>query len=48
MKLIDFDKITIKNFREKAFKDLERLTRALELYLSFVEEIPITIDNITR
>lgn len=34
--------VTIKDFREKAFEDLERLTRALELYLSFVEEIPIT------
>lgn len=34
------DKITVKDFREKAFEDLERLTRALEIYLSaFVEKI---------
>lgn len=33
---------TMKEFREKAFEDLERLTRALELYLAvFVEKIPI-------
>lgn len=33
---------TVRDFREKAFKDLERLTRALELYLgSFVEKIQI-------
>lgn len=33
---------TVRDFREKAFEDLERLTRALELYLgSFVEKIPI-------
>ena len=33
---------TIRDFREKAFEDLERLTRALELYLlTFVEKIPI-------
>ena len=33
---------TVRDFREKAFEDLERLTRALELYLgSFVEGIPI-------
>ena len=33
---------TVRDFREKAFEDLEHLTRALELYLgSFVEEIPI-------
>ena len=36
-------KITIRDFREKAFYDLERLTRALELYLAaFVEKIPIS------
>jgi len=36
-------KITVKDFREKAFEDLERLTRALELYLvAFVEKIPIS------
>lgn len=36
-------KITIRDFREKAFEDLERLTRALELYLAaFVEKIPIS------
>lgn len=35
-------KATVRDFREKAFEDLERLTRALELYLgSFVEVIPI-------
>jgi len=35
----------VKDFREKAFEDLERLTRALELYLvAFVEKIPIN-DN---
>lgn len=35
-------RITIKDFREKTFEDIERLTRALELYLSsFVENIPI-------
>lgn len=44
--------VTIKDFREKAFEDLENLIRALELYLSFVEEIPITdklpeLSNIT-
>lgn len=33
-------KNTIKDFREKAFEDLERLTRALEIYLTaFVEKI---------
>ena len=33
---------TVRDFRERAFEDLEHLTRALELYLgSFVEEIPI-------
>lgn len=33
-------KITVKDFREKAFEDLERLTRALEIYLTaFVEKI---------
>jgi hypothetical protein len=33
---------TVRDFREKAFEDLERLTRALELYLgSFVEKIQI-------
>ena len=33
----------VKDFREKAFEDLERLTRALELYLvNFVEKIPIS------
>ena len=32
----------IKDFREKAFEDLERLTRAFELYLvAFVETIPL-------
>lgn len=36
-------KITIKDFREKTFEDLEHLTRALELYLAaFVEKIPIS------
>lgn len=36
-------KITIRDFREKVFEDLERLTRALELYLvAFVEKIPIS------
>jgi len=36
-------KITVKDFREKAFEDLERLTRALELYLViFVEKIPVS------
>ena len=36
-------KPTIRDFREKAFEDLERLTRAFELYLiAFVEKIPIT------
>lgn len=34
-------KVKIKDFREKTYEDLERLTRALELYLSFVEQIPI-------
>ena len=35
-------KLTIRDFREKAFEDLERLTRAFELYLiAFVEKIPI-------
>lgn len=35
-------KVTVKDFREKTFEDLERLTRALELYLvAFVEKIPI-------
>ena len=35
-------KATVRDFREKAFEDLERLTRALELYLgSFVEAITI-------
>ena len=35
-------KATVRDFREKTFEDLERLTRALELYLgSFVEVIPI-------
>lgn len=35
-------RITIKDFREKTFEDLERLTRVLELYLSsFVESIPV-------
>ena len=35
-------KATVRDFREKAFEDLERLTRALEIYLgSFVEVIPI-------
>ena len=34
--------ITIKDFRERTFEDLERLTRAFELYLTnFVEKIPI-------
>lgn len=34
---------TVKDFREKTFEDLERLTRALELYLvAFVEKIPIS------
>lgn len=34
---------TVKDFREKTFEDLERLTRALELYLvTFVEKIPIS------
>ena len=34
--------ITVKDFREKTFEDLERLTRALELYLTaFVEKIAI-------
>ena len=34
---------TVRDFREKAFEDLERLTRALELYLAvFVEKIPIS------
>ncbi len=37
-----FSQITIKDFRENAFENLENLIRALELYLSFVEEIPIT------
>lgn len=33
---------TVKDFREKAFEDLTRLTRALEIYLTaFVEKIPI-------
>lgn len=33
---------TVKDFREKAFEDIERLTRALELYLSvFVEKIQV-------
>lgn len=33
---------TVRDFREKAFEDLERLTRAFELYLiAFVEKIPI-------
>ena len=33
---------TVRDFREKAFEDLEHLTRALELYLgSFVKKIPI-------
>lgn len=36
-------KATVKDFREKTFEDLERLTRALELYLTvFVEKIPIS------
>lgn len=36
-------KVVVKDFREKAFEDLERLTRALELYLAtFVEKIPIS------
>lgn len=36
-------KVTVKDFREKAFEDLEHLTRALELYLvAFVEKIPIS------
>ncbi|MBD5469164.1 MAG: hypothetical protein HDR21_13585 [Lachnospiraceae bacterium] len=36
-------KITIKDFREKTFEDLERLTRALELYLTiFIEKIPVS------
>lgn len=36
-------KATVKDFREKTFEDLERLTRALELYLvAFVEKIPIS------
>lgn len=40
-------KDTVKDFREKAFGDLERLTRALEVYLSaFVEKIPI--NDVTR
>ena len=35
-------KPTIRDFRDKAFEDLERLTRAFELYLiAFVEKIPI-------
>lgn len=35
---------TLKDFREKAFEDLERLTRALEIYLSaFVEKIQTNI-----
>ncbi|MDE6663110.1 MAG: bacteriophage abortive infection AbiH family protein [Lachnospiraceae bacterium] len=35
-------KITIRDFREKAFEDLERLTRVLEFYLAaFVEKIPV-------
>ena len=44
---------TVRDFREKAYEDLENLTRALELYLSvFVEKIPINnripeISNIT-
>ena len=34
----------VKDFREKAFEDLERLTRALELYLSaLVEKLPINV-----
>ena len=34
--------ITVKDFREKAFEDLARLTRVLEIYLTaFVEKIPI-------
>lgn len=39
----EFNRVfTVRDFREKAFEDLERLTRALELYLgSFVEVIPI-------
>ena len=33
---------TIRDFREKAYADLERLTRAFELYLlTFVEKVPI-------
>lgn len=37
-------KITVKDFREKTFEDLGRLTRALEVYLvTFVEKIPISI-----
>lgn len=36
-------KITVKDFREKTFEDLERLTRALELYLAvFVKKITVT------
>lgn len=35
-------KATVRDFREKTFEDLERLTRALELYLAaFVAKIPI-------
>ena len=35
---------SIKDFREKSFTDLERLTRALELYLScFVEKLDVDI-----
>ncbi len=34
---------TVRDFREKAFEDLEQLTRVLELYLAaFVEKIPIS------
>lgn len=37
---------TIRDFREKCFKDLEKLTRALELYLAgFVEKIHIDVKS---
>lgn len=46
-------KITVKEFREKVFEDLEHLTRALELYLDvFVQKISVSnriqeISNLT-
>lgn len=36
------NQVTVKDFREMTFNDLERLTRALEIYLTFVEKIPIS------